>query len=83
MSVTNGEKCGREGWTAPVKVGLEERHHRENRKKRVSGLDLEAGGAVEGFKKKTCFACQSPHPNPVINRNGADEVETKMRNGGC
>lgn len=52
MSVTNGEKCGREGWTAPVKVGLEERHHRENRKKRVSGLDLEAGGAVEGFKKK-------------------------------
>lgn len=63
MSVTNGEKCGREGWTAPVKVGLEERHHRENRKKRVSGLDLEAGGAVEGFKKNMlCMSESSSKP---------------------
>lgn len=52
-------------------------------------LDLGAGGAAVRFLSffsfflKPCFACQSLHGNPVINRNGADEVETKMRNKGC
>lgn len=46
-----------------LKVGLEEQHHGENRKKRVSGLDLEAGGAVVGFKKNMlCMSESSSKP---------------------
>lgn len=35
------------------------------------------------FFAKPCSACHGTHSNPVINRNGADEVETKMRSEGC
>lgn len=56
----------------------------------ASGLGLcvgKAGGDWgEGFFfffSKPCSACHGTHSNPVINRNGADEVETKMRSEGC
>lgn len=48
----------------------------------VSGLGLcweEWGGFGSEVLQKPCSACHGTHSNPVINRNGADEVETKMR----
>lgn len=38
------------------------------------------GGWSEVFSKP-CSACHGTRSNPVIKRNGADEVETKMRSG--
>lgn len=37
------------------------------------------GGIWSEVLQKPCSACHGTHSNPVINRNGADEVETKMR----
>lgn len=73
LSVRNeNKKCGSVRWTSPMA--------RASRwGKLVSVLDLGTGGAFF----KPCFACQSLHGNPVINRNGADEVETKMRKEGA
>lgn len=52
-------------------------------RKIVSGLVMGAGGAVVRFlKKKNALNVRVLIRNPVINRNGADEVETKMRNEG-
>lgn len=50
----------------------------------ASGLGLcwEEVGVVGEVSQKPCSACHSTHSNPVINRNGADEVETKMRSEG-
>ena len=39
------------------------------------------GGVLGGSEcglVKPCCACHGPHSNPVISRNWADEVETKM-----
>lgn len=41
------------------------------------------GGAGVRFFAKPSSACHCTHSNPVINRNGTDEVETKMRSEGC
>lgn len=37
---------------------------------------------MESSFAKPCCACHGAHSNPVINRNGADEVQTRLRNEG-
>lgn len=60
-------------------------YRRKNRQNRqwVGFGCWEEEGRLEGGFAKPCTACHGTHSNPVINRNGADEVETKMRNEGC
>lgn len=40
-------------------------------------------GSFAKRRKKKSHPCHSSHSNPVINRNGADEVQTKMRKKSC
>lgn len=45
--------------------------------------EVGGGSWSEVFFAKPSSACHCTHSNPVINRNGTDEVETKMRSEGC